>query len=159
MGLLSEMQHRKIPGKGVRNDHVDKTHAYKGYALPCQLWPQLTQQSTCTCTCVSSYGTHRRQLAHKNSSLLGRTTHLPHTNPRQHAQEAMTRPSKGSSAAVAASLKKVRKGKGSLWSSLLFKYPGAVVMGFLSLAFCVVISLWRPLTPEQFARQWYVCSK
>lgn len=68
----------------------------------------------------------------------------------------MTRPSKGPSAAVVTSLKKVRKGKGSLWSSLLLKYPGAVVMGLLSLAFCVVITLWRPLTPEQFARQWYV---
>ncbi|GAB5037601.1 Hypothetical protein NocV09_09100060 [Nannochloropsis oceanica] len=67
----------------------------------------------------------------------------------------MVRPSMGSSAAVAASLKKVRMGKGSLWSSLLLKYPGAVVMGLLSLAFCVVISLWQPLSPEQFARQWF----
>lgn len=60
-------------------------------------------------------------------------------------------------AAAVASLKKARKGKGSsLWTALLFKHPGAVGMGLLSLAFCVVISVWRPLTPEQFARQWYV---
>ena len=72
----------------------------------------------------------------------------------------MARPSKvPAPAAAVASLKKARKGKGSsLWSSLLFKHPGVVGMGILSLAFCVVISIWRPLTPEQFARQWYMCT-
>jgi len=82
----------------------------------------------------------------------------PHTNTqdRQHAQQAMARPSKVPPAAAPIAFLK-RKSKGSsLWSSLFFKRPGLVAMGILSLAFCVVISVWRPLTPEQFARQWYV---
>jgi hypothetical protein len=106
---------------------------------------------------------HRRdlaQIADESSNLLAAQPLTPlhtHKPKRQHAHAAMARPSKvPAPAAAVASLKKARKGKGSLWSSLLFKHPGVVGMGILALAFCVVISVWRPLTPQQFARQWYV---
>lgn len=49
-------------------------------------------------------------------------------------------------------LKRGRNSKGI--ASLLGKYPGALAMGLLSLSICWIVSFWRPLSSEQFARQW-----
>ncbi|EWM26018.1 hypothetical protein Naga_100150g5 [Nannochloropsis gaditana] len=50
-------------------------------------------------------------------------------------------------------MKRGRNSKGI--ASLIGKYPGALAMGLLSLAFCWIVSFWRPLSSEQFARQWF----